>query len=367
MSQSIRDYFLQVEDFRQASKCVYHLADLLLIGLCTYLSNGQDYEDMVIFAQTRGHLLTDLVDLSAGIPSHDTFNRVFKLLDPKLLRQCLGDQGRALLDVLTQKQICLDGKKLKGVSPHSKGTQGLYIVNAWVSENRLCIGQQRVADKSNEIDALGPLLGQLDLTEAVVSIDAMGCQTTVAQQIINQKGHYLLALKANQEVLLEEVICAFKANTASTAVDAWCYDRDRFEQRPCWILSASTSLDPGFVARWPGLQTLVKIEARRSQGGETRSEVRYYISDEVENNPLYYSSLARGHWGIENHLHWHLDVTFREDACRVRVGYGPENLSSLRKLALQLITQQGDKLSLQKRRVKAAYDVGYLRSCLKTP
>lgn len=364
MSQTIRDYFLQVDDFRQATKCTYRLADILLIGLCTFLSNGQDYEDMVLFAQTKGSSLADLVDLSSGIPAHDTFNRVFQRLDPELLRTCLAQHGKALLSLLADKQICLDGKKLKGVSPRTKGTDGFFIVNAWVSENRLCIGQQRVEDKSNEIDALVPLLKQIDITDAVVSIDAMGCQTAVAQQIITQKGHYLLALKANQERLFEEVECAFRANRGLTAEDAWEYSRGRFEERRCWLLSAQACIDESFLTQWPGLQTLVKIEARRTQAGSTQTEVRYYISNEEEMNPRYYSKLVRGHWGIENHLHWHLDVTFREDACRVRRGHGPENLATLRKLALQLLTQQTDRLSLQKRRVKAAYDIDYLKKII---
>lgn len=364
MTPSIRDYFLQLDDFRQTAKCTYRLADLLLIGLCTFLSNGQDYEDMVLFAQTRAALLPEVIDLSRGIPAHDTFNRVFQLLDPQLLRGCLSQHGRSLLDLLAQKQICLDGKKLKGVNPNAKGVNGLYIVNAWVAENRLCIGQQRVESKSNEIDVLVPMLQALDLTQAIVTIDAIGCQTAVAQELMRQKGHYLLALKSNQESLWEEVVCAFRANKALLADEPWEYSRGRFEERRCWILSAQASIDPGFVAHWPGLQTLVKVEARRTQGGQTQTETRYYISDESETNPLYYSKLVRGHWGIENHLHWHLDVTFKEDASRVRRGYGPENLSTLRKLALQVLGQQGDRLSMQKRRVKAAYDVGYLKQMI---
>lgn len=362
MPPKIRTYFLEVEDFRQVGKCRYCLADLLLVGLCTYLSNGQDYEDMVLFARHYVPQLPDLFDLP-GVPSHDTFNRIFQVLDPSVLRRLLTQHGHELLDTLAQKQICLDGKKLRGVSPRSTGNAGLYIVNAWVSENRLCVGQQRVEDKSNEITALPELLAQLDLTQAVVTTDAMGCQTAIAGQIRQQQGHYLLALKRNQRQLWEEVECAFRATPARTAHEQWEYARDRFEQRQCWHLPA-TGLDAAFVQAWPGLQTLVKIEARRTLNGQTQCEVRYYLSDEQEENPLYYSKLARGHWGIENHLHWHLDVTLKEDACRVRTGHGPENLATLRKLTLHLLTQQRDGLSLQKRRVKAAYDMHYLQQLL---
>ena len=148
MNYLIKESFQQIKDFRQAKKCKHRLADILLIGICTYLSNGQDYEDMVLFAQSKGPQLGDLLDLPNGVPSHDTFNRVFQILTPELLKGCLEQHGKALLDVLAHKQIALDGKKLRGVTPHSKGMSGLFIVNAWVGENRLCIGQHRVDDKS---------------------------------------------------------------------------------------------------------------------------------------------------------------------------------------------------------------------------
>lgn len=364
MSQSIKEYLVQIDDFREPKKCKHRLSDILIIGLCTYLSNGQDYEDMALFAQTHGASLTDLVDLPNGIPSHDTFRRVFQLLDGKALKETLTKHGSEILAVLAEKQICIDGKKLRGVSPTSKGNQGLYIVNAWVGENRLCVGQEKVADKSNEITAIPVLLAQLDLTDAVVSIDAMGCQTEIAQQICDQKGHYLLALKANQGDLLDEVSCAFKACKALSSELEWEYGRNRFETRRCSILGASSSIGESFLGQWAGLETLVKIDSTRLLKGKTTTETRYYLSNESLANPVYFNKLARGHWGIENHLHWHLDVTFQEDACRVRTGNGPENLATLRKFALQIITQQKDKLSLKKRRVKAAYDVEYLKELL---
>ena len=362
MNYLIKESFQQIKDFRQAKKCKHRLADILLIGICTYLSNGQDYEDMVLFAQSKGPQLGDLLDLPNGVPSHDTFNRVFQILNPELLRGCLDQHGKALLDVLADKQIALDGKKLRGVDPHSKGMSGLFIVNAWVGENRLCIGQHRVDDKSNEIEALSPLVAQLDITDAVVSIDAIGCQKELVTQIRQQKGHYLLAVKGNQGALLEEMQCAFKACKSQIASEPWEYSRSRFETRTCSILSAASSIDASFMASWTDLQTLIKVESVRYEGTKQSHQTRYYISDELPENALYFSKLARGHWGIENQLHWHLDVTFKEDSCRVRTGYGPENLSTLRKLALQLVSQQEDKLSLQKRRVKAAYDMDYLKN-----
>jgi predicted transposase YbfD/YdcC len=356
----INEYFDNISDWREQHKVKHKLSDILLIGLCTYLSNGEDYEDMVIFANTKGHLLPDLLSLSNGTPSHDTFSRVFQVLDSKLLRSCLNAYGKEIVDILSEKQICFDGKKLKGVSPQSRGNHGLYIVNAWVCENKICVGQEKVLDKSNELDALPKVIKSIDITDAVATIDAMGCHKHIALQIKQQNGHYLLALKQNQKELFDEVVCAFKANKAISQEEQWEYERGRFETRKCSILSAQATIEQDIITQWEGLQTLVKVESMRAIGDKKTTETRYYISDENEVNALYYNRLVRGHWSIENHLHWHLDVTFSEDKCRARKGNAPENLATLRKLALQIITQHDDKLSLKKRRVKAAYDTDYM-------
>ena len=358
-------YFSEIPDFRESHKCRHLLSDILIIGLCTYLSNGQDYEDMVIFGQTKGHLLPGLLKLPNGVPAHDTFNRVFQIIDCEHLRGCLTSHGRDILDVLAEKQICLDGKKLRGHSPQSRGNKGLYIVNAWVSENRLCIGQQKVCDKSNEIEALPQLLAEIDITDAVVSVDAMGCQKHIARQIKGQNGHYLLAVKENQRELFEEVACAFKTSRPVAVSEDWEYDHGRFETRRCSILSAADAMDQRIADQWAGLQTIVRLESSRAVGGKQATETRYYISDEAECNAVYFNRLVRGHWAIENHLHWHLDVTFQEDACRARKGNAAENLATLRKLALQIVSQHDDKLSLKKRRVKAAYDLDYMQALFK--
>mgnify|MGYP003708948823 CR=1 FL=1 len=360
----IRQYFSDIADFRESHKCRHLLSDILIIGLCTYLSNGQDYEDMVIFGQTKGRQLAGLLELPNGVPSHDTFNRVFQILDCEVLKGCLVKHGEGLLEVLAEKQICVDGKKLRGCNPQSRGNRGLYIVNAWVSENRLCIGQQKVCDKSNEIDAIPKLLAEIDITDAVVTMDAMGCQKEIARQVTERQGHYLLAVKENHKELFEEVSCAFKASRPITVSEEWEYDHGRFETRRCSILSAASAIDEQVIAEWAGLRTIVRLEATRTLADKQTTETRYYISDESECNALYFNRLVRGHWAIENHLHWHLDVTFGEDACRARAGNAPENLATLRKLALQILAQHNDRLSLKKRRVKAAYDINYLKSLL---
>jgi len=240
----------------------------------------------------------------------------------------------------------------------------LYIVNAWVAENRICIGQQKVEDKSNEMTAIPLLIEGLDITDAVVSIDAIGCQREIAEQIVDKGGHYLLSLKENQQELYDDVVCVFKACRADSISEQWEYDHGRFEVRKCSIIQSNKALLPENQEKWRGLKTLIKVEASRTVKNKESKETRYYISDEEGLNANYFNALVRGHWGIENHLHWHLDVTFKEDASRARKGNAPENLSILRKLALQIIKDQKDKLSMWKRRLKAAYDINYLKKLL---
>ena len=189
----IETYFSSIEDFRIEKKCFHKLSDILFIGLTTFLSGGEDYVDMVLFAETHEDFLRDYISLPNGIPSHDTFNRVFSTLEPKLLGQCLHDYGWSF----GRETNLFWRQKTQG----SFANKGLYIVNAWVAENRICIGQQKVEDKSNEMTAIPLLIEDLDITDAVVSIDAIGCQREIAEQIVDKGGHYLLSLKENQQEL----------------------------------------------------------------------------------------------------------------------------------------------------------------------
>lgn len=361
MEKEIGDYFRDVKDPRVVGRCDHLLSDILLIALCTYLSGGSDYQDMYLFGKERGHQLKGIIlRLPNGHPSADTYERVFKNLDPSCLKECLEKYGKDILVYLAEKQIVLDGKKLKGSSPTSKGNSGLYILNAWVSENCICVGQQKVEDKSNEITAIPQILNSLDIEDAVVSIDAMGTQTAIAKMIRVKKGHYLLSVKCNQKELFEDIECAFKTHHGYHQAEDTNCGHGRIETRTCSILPAKDFLLEENLRNWKDLATLVKIEAKREIKGGITKETRYYISDEEVSNAAYYGSQARGHWSIENNLHWYLDVTFKEDQCRARMGYSPENHSTVRKFALQIITNAGDKLSLKKRQFKAELNLDYL-------
>jgi predicted transposase YbfD/YdcC len=364
MEKEISVYFSEVEDPRVEGRCMHLLSDILMISLLTYLTGGTDYQDMYLFTKERGEEFKGLLQLPNGVPSVDTFERVFKKLKSESLQTCLENYGKEILSSLSEKQIVLDGKKLKGVSPTSKGNSGLYILNAWVSENRLCVGQERVEEKSNEITAIPEVLKSLDIEESVVSIDAIGTQTKIAEQIIEQRGHYFLSVKGNQAGLEEDLKQAFRIEKGKEYVAEVESNHGRIENRRCNILPAKDFLLEEHLRAWKNVSTLIKIESSREIKGILHQETRYYISDETIPSPSYYLSLARGHWGIENQLHWHLDVTFREDACRARQGDAPLNLSTLRKFALQLLSNQKDKLSLKKRQYKAALDVQYLKKII---
>lgn len=367
MEKSAALIFSTIKDSRVVNRCTHKLMDIVFIAFCTLLSNGEDFEDMVEFGKQREAWLRQVLELPGGIPSHDTFNRVLQLLDPEELGRCLQADGAALLESVQGQLISLDGKKVKGVSPRSRGNQGLYILSAWVGEQRLCIGQQKVGDKSNEITAIPELLRTLDVRGAIVSIDAVGCQVAIAEQIQEQGADYLLAVKDNQADLLEEVREAFQHSPQEQTEENWAYDHGRYERRRCEVLDARQALSPALLEKWQGVQRLVKISATRQMQEQTTQEQRYYISSCTNADAGRFNDLVRGHWGIENHLHWHLDVTFSEDASRARSGNAPLNLNILRKMALQRIRQMPDKLSLQKRRFRAALNQDYLMQVLGNP
>jgi len=366
MEQKISFYFEGVKDPRVVGRCDHLLSDILIIAICTCITGGTDYEDMELFGKERGEQLKgSLLELPNGAPSSDTYRRVFNSLEVESLNNCLNLHGKEILAGLAEKQIILDGKKLKGVSPTSRGNSGCYILNAWVNENRICAGQAKVDDKSNEITAIPNVLGSIDIEDATVTIDAMGTQTEIAELIRQKKGHYFLSVKKNQKGLLEDMECAFKIHRGYDSQEQIEKNHGRTETRRCSILPAKGFLLEENMMKWKDLTTLVRIEATRDIKGVLSRETRYYISDDNVTKASYYQDLARGHWGIENHLHWHLDVTFKEDMCRARTGNAPENLTTVRKFALQIISNVKDKYSLKKRLYKASLDIEYMKKILR--
>jgi len=363
MKDSIEQFFCGVPDPRVKGRCSHMLQDILFIALCTLLSNGEDFADMEEFGNQREDWLKKFLELPQGIPTHDTFNRVLQAIDPDCLSKILEQDAQFLIDGVKDKIVSFDGKKMRGVSPHSRGNKGLYILSAWVGEHRLCLGQSKVEDKSNEITAIPNLIDSLDLTGSIVSIDAIGCQTEVAKKIVQAKADYLLAVKKNQGSLYDQVADEFTWKDVLQFSEDWEYDHGRYETRKCSIVSANEVLSPDLLDKWTGIKTVVKIEATRTINNVSSSQARFYISSQQQ-EAEFYNRAARGHWSIENQLHWHLDITFKEDANRSRSGNAPQNLNILRKIALHRVAGMTEKLSLQKRRFRASLNLNYLEKIL---
>ena len=359
--------FESVPDPRVQGRCLHNLKDILFIALCTLLSNGQDFEDMVEFGKQRKKWLEGILELPNGIPSHDTFNRCFQLIEPELLIEVMKKDGLGLIERLKDEMICLDGKKLKGNAPKSKGNKGLYILNAWVSGVNICIGQERVEDKSNEITAIPKLLEQLEIKGSTISMDAMGCQRDIAKLIIEKEADYLLAVKQNQGQLYEEIDENFKYEKAKQVSKKWDYGHGRYEIRSCKIMSGKEVISPDLLEKWEGLETIIEIISERRMKDITTIHKRYYISSQTRKNANEYNDNIRNHWSIENNLHWHLDVTFDEDSSRARTKNAPINLSIIRKIALHKIKKMQDKISLKKRLFRASLNHDYLIECLDLP
>ncbi|OWY19412.1 ISAs1 family transposase, partial [Sphingobacteriales bacterium UPWRP_1] len=277
---------------------------------------------------------------------------------------CLSEDGQHLIESVQDKLIHFDGKKIRGASSKGGGNNhGLYILSAWVSDYRLCIGQQKVGNKSNEITAIPELIATLDLRGSIVTIDAMGCQSNIAGKLTDAGADYILAVKENQRGLYEEVSAPHLWSGAPLFDETWEYDHGRYEVRTCRLVSASECLSPALLANWSKIKTIIKITAKRTVGELTSTQSRYYISS-TGKEAAFYNAAVREHWSIENHLHWHLDVTFNEDGNRSRAGNAPQNLNILRKMALHRISRMKDKLSLKKRRFRASMNLDYLQKII---
>ncbi len=357
-------YFETIPDPRVLGRCKYRLCDILFIALATYVCGGEDYTDMHEFAIERAEALKDFVQFEDGVPSVDTFERVLGLIEPNSLNACLMVYAQDIIEDLKDKHIALDGKTIRGSKKHKGST---HILSAWVSEHGLSLSQVAVEEKSNEIKAIPEVLDSLDITGAVITIDAMGTQTDIARQIIEAEGDYVLSLKKNQKALWEDGRDAFSIKTIKTEeYRTDDVDHGRAETRIYTALSTSEALldEDG---KWANLQSLLRVERKvyNKSKQEELSDIQYYISSLPASQVQRIAQCIRGHWSIENQLHWHLDVSFGEDHCRARRGYAPVTLNVLRKLALGIVKAQKDKHSVKKRMFKAAMNPEYLRKLLR--
>jgi predicted transposase YbfD/YdcC len=364
---SIPTYFAKVKDPRRRHRRLHPLQDILVLALCAVICGAQDWQEVETFGHKRHAWLKGFLQLPNGIPSHDTFERVFDRLCPQAFQACFRNWVRAVSEALRIKHVAIDGKTLRGSGSARLGP--LHVVSAWATAQHLSLGQVAVDAKSNEITAIPALLELLDLNGALVTIDAMGCQKDIAQKIVDQGGHYALVVKDNQPHLCEDIQQRFAQaiDTDFAGLDWDTYEtrerghgRDEFR---CYTVLHSTEGIRQADA-WAGLTTIGMCYSERTVAGKTSHEVRYFIGSKKA-GAKYYGQGLRDHWGIENSLHWKLDVLFDEDRNRVSRRNGAENLALLRRLTISLLQAHPEKLSIAKKRFAAALDPNFLEEVLR--
>jgi len=356
------EFFSRVKDPRVLGKVKHELEDVLRIALIGVLTSCDDYDEISDFIEERQGELKAMgfLKLTNGVPSGDTIRRVVEAVNPDQMRASLRYCREQIISSLNGCHVIIDGKKLRGEDPRSRGCDGLYILNAMVAEYEICIAEKRVDDKTNELSMLPSVIASLCIVGALVSIDAMGTHRNIAQQILMQGGNYLMALKENQPILKELVESMFDSTKPLAEFKSEEKGHGRTEMRQCSILDTKLLRQEGMYEEWPGLKRIIKMYRERTCDGIKSKETIYYLSSEQSDDAEYFASRIRAHWGIENKLHWHLDVTFKEDNCRVRTKNGAENLSILRKFAMEMLKKQSDKLSLKRRRKKCMLNLDYL-------
>lgn len=368
---SILTHFADLDDPRDGRGKDHQLLDIVAIAICAVICGAESWVDIELYGRSKQAWLSTFLTLGNGIPSHDTFARVFARLNPEQMQQCFSRWIAAISQLSAGEVIAIDGKTLRHSYEQGSGKGAIHMVSAWASANRLVLGQCKVDEKSNEITVIPQLLQVLALEGCIVTIDAMGCQKEIASTIIEQGGDYVLALKGNQGGLFEDVQWLFEQAQA-TEFEESAHDfsqtvdkgHGRIEIRRCWTLSES-ELDYLIQKRqWKGLQTVVMLQSERRINGRVSRETRYYISS-LANHAAQIAAAIRTHWTVENNLHWVLDVSFDEDACRVCKGHAPENLSILRHIALNLLGQdKATKAGVAAKRKKAGWDDAYLLKIL---
>lgn len=372
--QSLLAHFASLPDPRVNRTLDHDLLDVLIIAICTLLCGGESFNDMEAFGLAKQDWFQTFLTLRHGIPSHDTFNRVFAALDPKAFLDCFLRWTQSVRQAVPGEIVALDGKALRRALDQDQSLK--YIVSAWAESNSLVLGQLKVADKSNEITALPELLRVLELSGCIVTVDAMGCQKKIAREIKEADADYVLALKGNQETVHAEVKTfldqtllerpgprlpgAKLSSAAATLATCETVEKDhgRLEIRRYY---QSTELAWfADLAKWEGLQSVGLVEAVREVGGQQTVERRYYLSS-LPLDVQQFARAVRGHWGVENKLHWVLDVCFREDQSRARAGFAAENLATLRRLALNLLKlEKTKKRGIRGKMLNAGWDHPYL-------
>jgi len=356
--EGLAECFEELEDPRTGNAGRHDLIEILVIALCTVLCGGQYASDMALFAREKEGFLRQFLKLKNGPPSHDTFSRVFRLLDPEQFGACF-QRFMARFSEACQGVVAIDGKVLRRSFDKASGKSALHMVSAWGCEQRLVLAQVATDAKSNEITAVPQLLKMLSLKGTVVTADALNCQRAIAQQIVDQGGDYALALKGNQGTLHADVSTFLddpkaEATTAHTTVDA---DHGRIETRTALVCTHVGWLQDQH--QWPGLKAIAKLTRTREGADKTTTETAYYLFSQAFPAERA-NEIVRAHWGVENRLHWCLDVVMNEDSARNRMDNGPHNLAVLRHMALNIMRKENSKGSLRGKFKRAAWNTDFL-------
>jgi predicted transposase YbfD/YdcC len=369
--EKLGQYFGAIEDPRCGGKIEHRLIDILVIAVCAVIACAESWDDIALYGRSKLAWLSTFLDLPNGIPSHDTFRRVFMLIDPDAFEAGFTAWAGALAAGFEREVVAIDGKTLRRSFDHGREQSPLHMVSAWASERGLVLGQRCVEDKSNEITAVPELLDQLVLENSIVTLDAMGCQTAIAEKILARGGDYLLTLKGNHPLAHAAVAkhfdqhCFCRGAPRRADCDGFDDTHGRLVRRRVFASTEAAALDA--LSGWPGLRTVLAVESIRSLDStptKVDSEIRYFLSS-CSDAPAVLSQAIRSHWAVENALHWVLDVTFREDDSRVRDRTATRNLALLRKVALNIVGRdRTSKASVRARRKKAAWNDSYMLQLL---